>query len=144
VSYPKMRVVRRTLSGSPTGAGIKISSTSSGVEIHTHDSTFNQSQFDEVHLWAYNSHSAAVTVTLQWGGTTDPDNLLPIALNSGSFLQIVCGIPISGNLSVNAVAGTANKIIVYGYVMAHMQADMLEGQELLNGSVAHREGYTQR
>jgi len=118
---------RRNLSGSPTGVGIKVTSTSSAVTVHTHNEKTDpsypgvKSMFDEVHLWALNSHSSSVTVTLRWGGSTDPDNLLPVAVQSGSFLKVVAGMHIAGDLTVSSVASVADKIVLYGYVLSHIR-----------------------
>ena len=118
---------RRSLSGAPTGAGIKVTSTSSAVTVHAHNEKTDpsypgvKSVFDEIHLWALNSHSASVTVTVRWGGSTDPDNLLPIAIQPGSFLKIVNGMHIAGDLTVSAVASVVNKIVLYGYVLSHIR-----------------------
>ena len=118
---------RRGLSGSPTGVGIKVTSTSSAVTVHTHNEETDpsypgvKSMFDEVHLWALNAHSASVTVTVRWGGSAVPDNLLPIAIQPGSFLKIVGGMHIAGDLAVSAVASVANKIVLYGYVLSHIR-----------------------
>ena len=136
-----MTTTRRSLTGSVGGVGIKVTSTSSAVEVHSHDSTFNHSQFDELHLWAYNAHTSAVTLTIQWGGTTSPDNLLPISINSGSFLKVVDGMHIGADLAVNAVAGTANKIILYGYAVSHGQSEQLSGTEYNAAEVLYRTGY---
>jgi hypothetical protein len=52
-------------------------------------------------------------------GSVDPDNLLPTTLASSSFLKVVNGLPISGDLTVSAVATVANKVMLYGYVLSH-------------------------
>ena len=139
--YPAKRTVRRSLSGSSGGTGIKVISTSSAIEIHSHDSRRNQSEFDELHLWATNSHTVAVTLTLQWAGSTDPDNLLPISIASGSFLKIIDGLHIGGDLAVNAVAGVANKIVVYGYALSHVQEPPVSGLEYNDPEVVNYAGY---
>ena len=139
--YAPTKEVRRTLSGSASGTGIKIDSTSSGLEIHAHDATLNQSLFDELHLWAYNSDSSARTVTLQWGGTTSPDNLIVISIAAGSFLKIVDGLHISGNLDVKAIASAANVVVLYGYVMSHVQQQPLEGSDYVADEVVRYDGY---
>jgi len=142
--YAPINVVRRTLTGSTRGTGIKISSTSTGLEIHTHDATLNQSLFDELHLWAYNSDSSARTVTLQWGGTTSPDNLIVISIAAGSFLKIVDGLHISGSLDVKAIASTANVVMLYGYALSHVQEHPLEGSAYVDDDVVRYDGYKQR
>lgn len=112
--------LRRNLSGSEGGKGIKLTSTSSADTIHTHDGTNNGSAFDEVHLWVVNSHTASLVVNLQWGGSTDPDNVIDIPVASASFLKIIDGMHIGGDLSVSSTASVANKAVVYGYVVSHV------------------------
>ena len=118
-----MHSVKRHLSNSPSGTGIKITPTDSanvGQRIHTHGVSYEDSIFDEVYLYAYNSHSSSVTVTLQWGGVVGPDNLISLPLASNSFLNIVCGLPISGKKLISATASVADKIVIYGHVACHL------------------------
>lgn len=117
-----MSSVRTTLSGSTQGTGIKVSSTDAtaqGEIVHIHGDTYNDSKFDEIYLYAHNSHSSSVTLTLQWGGLTDPDNIIDISIAAGSFLGVVPGLSIGGSLTVSATASVTNKIVLYGYVLAH-------------------------
>ena len=144
MSYPETKVVRRTLTGSVSGAGIKVDSTSTGLEIHTHDSSLNQSLFDELHLWAYNSDSSPRTLTLQWGGTTSPDNLLVISIAAGSFLKVVDGIHISGDLDVKAIASAANVVMIYGYAMSHVKENLTAEGKYTSDEHVYYDGYTQR
>ena len=118
-----MPVVKRHLSSAPNGLGIKISSTNSanlGELVHTHNMSYEDSLFDVVHLHAYNSHTSSVTVNVQWGGVVNPDNIINIPVAANSFLNIVCGLPISGKKTISATASVADKIIIYGYTFAHL------------------------
>ena len=56
-------------------------------------------------------------LTVQFGGTTDPDDSIEamIAPESGLFL-IVPGLMLSNSKVVRAFAGTANVLAVHGYV----------------------------
>ena len=99
---------------------IKLISPSSADTIHTHGGTNNGSAFDEVHLWVVNSHTSSVTVNLQWGGSTAPDNIIDIPIASASFLKIIDGMHIGGDLSISSTASVANKAVVYGYVISHV------------------------
>tara|TARA_R100000152_G_C6727347_1_gene152458 strand:+ start:429 stop:863 length:435 start_codon:yes stop_codon:yes gene_type:complete len=142
--YASTDVVRRTLTGSVHGTGIKVDSTSTGLEIHTHDATLNQSLFDEVHLWAHNSSGSAVTLTLQWGGTSNPDNLIVISLQANTFLKIVDGLHIQGNLDIKAIASTANVVMVYGYALSHVQSQPLTGDAYVEDDQVYYNGYVRR
>ena len=119
-----MPVVKRHLSSSPSGLGIKMSSSNSaalGQIIHTHNMSYEDSLFDVVHLHAYNSHTSSVTINIQWGGLVTPDNIINITVGANSFLNIVCGLPISGKKIISATASVANKIVIYGYVFPHVE-----------------------
>lgn len=117
-----MPITKMPLSGSTDGRGIKVAATSSpGTTIHTGPS--DAAHIDEIWLWAVNTDTATRTITVQWGGTTSPDDeitvsLLPVAAGP---IPIVVGFPIKGNataLVVKAYADVANKVIVHGYVNA--------------------------
>jgi len=70
-----------------------------------------------VWLWCVNSSASAVKLTVQFGGTGDPDDSIEagIAAESGLFL-IVPGLVLSNSKVVRAFAGTANVLAVHGYV----------------------------
>jgi hypothetical protein len=72
---------------------------------------------DEVWLYAYNAHTADVLLTLEWGEATAPDGniVTNIPFKQGRFL-VVDGRLLQNSLVVKAFAGTANVIIIEGYV----------------------------
>lgn len=108
------------LSGSTDGKGILVAATAStGTTIHTGSST--ASTLHEVWLYAVNSSaSAAVKLTVQWGGTTSPNDDIEVTIQPESGLVLVSpGLLIKGNatpLVVRAFAGSANVITIHGYV----------------------------
>lgn len=104
------------LSGSTNGQPILIAATSSpGTTIHT--ATTSTTNFDEIWLWAVNTSASAVNLTIQWGGTTAPNNsfALSMAAASGLYL-IVPGLVLNNSLLCRAFAGTANVITISGFV----------------------------
>lgn len=108
------------LSGSTQGKGIKVVQTAStGTTIHATGTS--SSIIDEVWLYAFNSHTANVALTVQFGGTTSPDNYIKttIPFDSGLVL-VVPGLILTGTGSaantVYAFAGTANVVTLSGYV----------------------------
>lgn len=108
------------LSGSTNGRGIKVAATATaGTTIHTTGTS--ASTLDEVWLWAYNSDTVAITLTVELGGATSPDDHIKRSIPplSGAII-VVPGLVLSGTgsvgLTVAAFAGTANKIVVTGYV----------------------------
>lgn len=108
------------LSGSTDGRGILVSATASpGTTIHTGSST--ATHLHEVWLYAMNtSPSAANKLTIQWGGTTTPNDDIELTIQPESGLVLVApGLLIKGNstpLIVRAFAVTANIITIHGYV----------------------------
>jgi len=108
-----------TLSGSTDGRGVKVAATtSSGTTIHTGSTT--ATTLDEVWLYAVNTSTTAVKLTVQWGGTTATDDDIEQTIPGESGLVLVApGLIIKGNataLVVRAYAGTANVIVIHGYV----------------------------
>lgn len=106
------------LSGSTSGKPILVAAIATpGTAIHT--AIAGATAFDEVYLWVANTHSAAVALTLEWGGVTDPDNhlvkTLSIPANSGP-IAIAVGQVMNGGLLIKAFADSANKLTITGYV----------------------------
>lgn len=107
------------LSASTDGRGIKVAATATaGTTIHTGSAT--ATTFDEVWLYAQNTDTTARKLTIEWGGTSAPDDLIEITIPAESGLTLVVpGLVIKGNatpLVVRAFAATTNVIIIHGYV----------------------------
>jgi hypothetical protein len=109
-----MSVTKNFLSGSTNGKGIKVVATASaGTTIHTADANDK----DEVWLWAINSDSSDRKLTIEFGGTTSPDDLIEYTVPSEDGLHLVIpGLPISGSVVVKAFAASANVVMMHGYV----------------------------
>jgi len=107
------------LSGSTDGRAVKVSATATaGTTIHTGSTT--ATTYDEVWLYAVNTTTAAKKLTIEWGGTTSPDDLIELTIAAESGLVLVApGLLIKGNatpLVVRAFAETADVIAIHGYV----------------------------
>lgn len=108
------------LSGSTQGKAIKVAATAStGTTIHATGTS--SSIIDEVWLYAYNSSASAVTLTVQFGGTTSVDNDIKLSIPATAGLTLVVpGLTLTGTGSaantVYAYAGTTNVITISGYV----------------------------
>jgi len=102
------------LSGSTSGKMIKIAATATaGTTIHTAHAT----ALDEIWLWAVNSSTTAVKITVEWGEATAPDGNIEVTIPGESgYLMVVPGLVLTGSLVVKAFAGTANVLLVNGYV----------------------------
>ena len=111
---------KQLLSGSTQGRAIKVAATAStGTTIHTTGTS--STIIDEVWLYAYNSSTGPVTLTIQYGGTTAVDNDIKLDIPPTSGLTLVVpGLILTGTGSagntVAAYAGTTNVITISGYV----------------------------
>jgi hypothetical protein len=111
---------KQLLSGSTNGRPIKVVATSStGTTIHATGTS--SSVIDEVWLYAYNSHASTVLLTIQFGGTSTPDDDIKISIPSQSGLTLVVpGLILRGTGSaattIAAYAATTNVITLSGYV----------------------------
>jgi len=107
------------LSGSTDGKLIKVAATATaGTTIHTGSST--ATTFDEVWLYAVNSDTTDRKLTIEYGGTSAPDDLIEQTITAESgLLLIVPGLLIKGNataLIIRAFAASANVVMIGGYV----------------------------
>ena len=108
---------KQLLSGSTNGKAIKVAATATaGTTIHT--AVSGTASFDEVWLYAHNSSSASVKLTLEWGEATAPDGNIEINIGAeGTGLVLVSpGILLQNSLVIKAFAATANVITLTGYV----------------------------
>ena len=107
------------LSGSTDGKLIKVAATATaGTTIHTGSAT--ATTFDEVWLYAVNSDTTDRKLTIEFGGTSAPDDLIEQTITAESgLILIVPGLLIKGNatpLVVRAFAATTNVVMIGGYV----------------------------
>jgi hypothetical protein len=107
------------LSGSTDGRAIKVAATATpGTTIHTASST--ATHFDEIWLYAQNTDTTARKLTIEWGSTSSPDDLIEITIPAESGLTLVApGLVLKGNatpLVVTAFAATTNVVTIHGYV----------------------------
>jgi len=107
------------LSGSTDGKLIKVAATATaGTTIHTGSAT--ATTIDEVWLYAVNSDTTDRKLTIEWGGTSAPDDLIEQTITAESgLLLVVAGLVIVGNatpLVVRAFAASANVVMIGGYV----------------------------
>jgi hypothetical protein len=106
--------------GTADGRGIKVGAVATaGTVIHTGSATV--ATLHEIWLYAVNSSpSAAVKLTIEWGGVTPIDDHIELTIQPESGLVLVApGLLIKGNatpLVVRAFAGTTNLISIFGYV----------------------------
>lgn len=102
------------LSGGTDGRNVKVAATATaGTTIHTAHAT----SLDEIWLWAINTDTTDRKVTIEFGGTTSPDDLIEMTIpaEDGPYL-IVPGLLLSNSVVVRAFAATANVVVINGYV----------------------------
>jgi len=104
------------LSGGTTGKNIKVVATATaGTTIHT--AVSGTSDMDEIWLYACNTDSTDRKLTLEFGGTTSPDDLVEVTIGAEAGWVLVCpGMLLQNSLVVKAFAAAANVVVINGYV----------------------------
>lgn len=109
---------KQKLSGSTDGKGIKVTATATtGTTIHT--ATSGTTNIDEIYLYAQNNDADGETrtLTIEFGGTTSPDNLIVLPVPCKAGLVPICeGLLLNNSNVITAFADEANDIQIYGYV----------------------------
>ena len=115
-----MPITKTLLSGSTRGMPIKVVATATtGTTIHATETS--STIIDEVWLYATNTSTLTVQLTIEFGSTTAPDQNIIVGIPSKSGLSIcVAGLTLTGTgaaaSTITAFAATANVINIVGYV----------------------------
>ena len=111
--------LKKLLSGSTNGKQIKVVGTVAGSATTIHTAVSGTSSLDEIWLYAFNSSSSAVVLTVCFGGTTAPDNNIVLTVPAQAGRTLVCdGMLLQNSLVVSAFAASSNVIIIDGFVNA--------------------------
>ena len=108
------------LSGSTGGRLIKVAATATaGTTIHATGTS--SSVLDEVWLYAVNSDTTDRKLTIEFGGTSAPDDLIEQTITAESGLILVIpGLILAGDgttaRTIRAFAATTNVVMIGGYV----------------------------
>jgi hypothetical protein len=108
------------LSGSTGGRPIKVAATASpGTTVHT--TGVSATTIDEIWLYATNTDTTDRKLTVEFGDTTSPDDLIELTVKAESGLVLlVPGLPLVGTGAagrvVRAFAASANVVTIVGYV----------------------------
>jgi hypothetical protein len=102
-----------------TGLGVKVAATATpGTAVHTASTT--STTIDEIWIYAINTSTSAVKLTIEWGETTAPDGNIEVTIQpEAGLVTIIPGLLLQGNATakvVRAFAGTANVLVVHGFV----------------------------
>lgn len=106
---------KRQLSASTSGTPISITATATaGTTVHTSVAGFTAE--DEIYLYATNSHSSAVLLTIEFSGAAVKNNIIfSVPADDGLYLMLP-GLILNGAVVVKAFAATTAVINVSGYV----------------------------
>jgi hypothetical protein len=109
---------KRKLSASDGGRGIKVAATATpGTLIHQAMPSVAANEWDEVWLRAVNTSGSPVKLTIEWGGTSSPDDQIEITIPAESgFTEVIPGHVLQNNKEVRAFAATTNVLVLHGFV----------------------------
>lgn len=108
------------LSGSTGGRPIKVAASGTpGTTIHTTQAS--SGVIDEVWLYATNTSAALVELTIEFGSTSSPDDLIVVGIPTKSGLSLVIpGLVLTGDgaaaRTIRAFAGSSNVVNIVGFV----------------------------
>ena len=105
---------KELLSGSTDGKNVKVVATATaGTTIHT----AHASATDEVWLYACNTDSTDRKLTIEYGGTTSPDDLTEVTIEAeAGWVLVIPGLLLTNSLVIKAFAAAANVVEVNGFV----------------------------
>lgn len=112
------KAVKRKFSESVDGMPIKIVATSSpGTLIHTAVAGQIEGTYDQILMWAFNSHVADVVLTVEYGSNAAPDsNIVETIEFRAGLTPIIPGLLLQNSREVRAFASIPNVITVGGEV----------------------------
>ena len=107
---------KQFLSASTNGRPIKVVATATaGTLIHT--AVTGTANIDEVWLYCINTDTVTRKLTIEFGGTTSPDDLIEIGIPAEAGLVLVCpGLPLQNSLAIRVFGDAANVLCISGYV----------------------------
>lgn len=105
------------LSPQADGDGIRVGTLApiDGTDTTIHTAQSGTTHHDLVTLFAYNKHTATVSLEIQWGDSTDPI-IQSIPVKSGLTL-VVSDLPICDANVITASASVVDVVTIYGYAI---------------------------
>ena len=106
--------------GAADGPGIELA-IDSGTFTTIHTTTTTATTLDEIWLYAQNTDTSDRKLTLKFGGTDDPDDLIEVTIpTEAGLVLVVPGLILAGKASTGLIllgaCAVASKMTVYGYV----------------------------
>lgn len=103
------------LSESTNGRGIEINDNATpGQLIHT--AVSGTTSYDEVWLYATNTSTSAVKLTIEFGGDGDGDIIELYVPNENGLVTVIPGFILNNGSEVKAYAGSVGYINIFGFV----------------------------
>lgn len=111
------------LSGSTDGKGVKIAATATpGTTIHTAVAGTHADDLDFPEISLANEDTVTRTVTIEWGGTTAPDNTMTVQVGAKMVARAYPpAIALQNGLLIKAFCDAANVVVAYGSVRTKRQ-----------------------
>lgn len=110
---------KNILSSSSSGRGILVATNATAGQL-IHTGPTNTSYIDEVWLYVQNNDTSSVDVSVEYGSTTAPNDIIKLSvLPASGLVLVVPGLILKGNASplvVRVFASVVNKVTVHGYV----------------------------
>lgn len=105
------------LTGGANGLAHKVSGVNSGAATTVHTAIGGTSDIDEIWLYATNTGTSAVKLTLEWGTATAADGNIEQTIPAESGLSLIIpGLILNNTKVLEAFAGTGDVILIFGYV----------------------------
>ncbi len=106
--------------GGADGTGIELA-IDSGTFTTIHTTSTTATTLDEIWLYAQNTDTSDRKLTLKFGGTDDPDDLIEVTIpTEAGLVLVVPGLILAGKASTGLIllgaGAAASKMTVYGYV----------------------------
>ena len=111
--------LQQTTMTTGTGLGVLVAATATaGTTVHTAANV--ATTIDEIWLYAVNSSTSSVKLTIEWGEATAPNGNIELTVAAESGLVLLSpGLVLQGNATpkaIKAFAATANVVVIHGYV----------------------------
>ena len=111
---------RMGLSGTTNGRTLNVTATAGGASSQTiHTAVTGTSSWDEIYIWASNASAVVATLTIEWGGTSDPNDLICKALSipaNSPPIPGVTGEVLQNGILCKVFSGTSGVINITGYI----------------------------
>jgi len=110
---------KNKLSGSTDGLAVKLTgtSTAAAVTVHTAVAGTTAGVFDEIWIYANNTSTSSVKLTIEWGTVTAADGNIEVTiLPEAGLVTVIAGLILQNARVVKAFAGTADVILLTGFV----------------------------